>query len=78
MLIIILTSSKITFQLKYVNVTYQSNSDIYVKYKEDILKKVLPICKEWFKPLTKNLKKLIKEGRRECKRILKEIAKINM
>ena len=34
------------FQLKYVNVTYRSNSDIYVKYKEDTLKKVLPILKE--------------------------------
>ena len=44
----------------------------------NIKKILLPICKEWFKPLTKNLKKLIKEGRRECKRILKEIAKINM
>ena len=44
----------------------------------NIKKILLPIRKEWFKPHTKNLKKLIKEGRRECKRILKEIAKINM
>ena len=44
----------------------------------NIKKILLPIRKEWFKPLTKNLKKLIKEGRRECKRILKEIVKINM
>jgi len=52
------------FKSNHVNVYRSCYSSICIDFKSDTLARVLPICKEWFQPSIKSLKRLDKEKRR--------------